>query len=1551
MTTNVTLRAGHDVAYFTRGQKAGGCAGAMSYYTAAGEPPGVWAGRAAARLGLAGEVDAGVVERLFMKGIAPDGELVVKRRQSKKAAEREAASVAAFLAAHPYASAAEVAEVRAAERGKDPHAVPYFDFTVSAVKSVSVLHASYRESARQARGRGDTGEAAALDAKADEIEKALMDSAREAVGWLERHATYTRTGHHSETTGEYRDGGGLAAGLFLHHISRDGDPQLHVHVAIWNRVQRADGADEKWRTLDSRTLHAQRLAVAAVTDRIMETKLTGLGYAMVPRADGNGAEVGGVGQDVRDLFSSRSVAVTGELKRLAAEYEAGHGIPPSRRTLWLLHQQAGQNTRRSKSEARRTVAGRTGSEEPDKGQRLAAWEAQTTREETQALSQVHGQVARYAAEHAELEQVALCAEDKRRAARIAVAEVQKHHAIWSMAQLSFEVHRALPVLPAGTDAAALITEVAELAVSGRAGTETVCVTAPDVADVTTLGVRASDGRSIYRPPNEDRYTTLEHLDTEEQILATARQATRQAVTEDQAREAVRGVGDDLNPEQAAAVVAMLTAVTAATALIAPAGAGKSHTMAAFAALWEHLTGRRVIGLATSTNAARVLAGEGLAESYNIAAFLGKIEGSSELRRPVPLHAGDVLVIDEATQASTADLAMLLEAARAAGARVILVGDTQQLGSPEAGGMFRLLAREVPAAELAEVRRFREPWEAAASVKLRAGDFTAIAAYDRHGRVRGADEEAARDRAASAWLADHLRGKETLLLAGSNEEAADLARRVQAKLLEHGTVTAGAYQARAPLADGNHAHPGDLIRARLNAKIDAGGQNLTNRDTLKISAIRGDGADVRRRQADGTWAEPFWVPRAYLQSSAELGYAGNVHVAQGRTVDTTHLLVTDTLSRQSLYVGMSRGREANTAHVVTGSTAGAGQRPYEQATPEAVLKNAMDRDAAEQSATEAIRQSQEQASGTGHLAHLWTNAVRPSLSAEIDRQVTARLSEAETFRYQREHARKALHAALRAVHLAGHDINAVIGQITQGPMDGARSISAVLHGRLQKLPLPEPGHHPTWAERTLASAPAIAGELAEALDARPAELGRTLAADPEPWLTDRLGILPPDASPLLRADYERRAGIAAAYREAAGITNPYQGVSPEPHHGNPELEDMRKHVIRELEYPDEAAIWAGMNHGQLEAHIAAAGRAHAAAPPDVSSQLRATAHAEADAWQQAAGARASGDNTTAQSAENLARLLAAERQGLETQNAGYEQWAEGTRAVRENGDKATAELRHRGRQAATRGTPQAGHGRPGSETEWFRRFDADIAGVGRTLDAEHQAAVAAGQPWPPQRHREREPEPGPAPGDTTLQWWRQLDTPDPDAAHVDPAWHAQVKAAQAAGIQASQAESGSMTQWARQFSADAAAVDRALDNQRQAAEAAGRPWPARRDQAPAGGAKPRPTLQWEPQPGQEAAHVDRASWARAKAAQTAAVEAGKAASREAAARAVPVTDAEIALYGTQADGPGQHETPGQYHARLQSYAQWQPEAHPEAAAELGAPPEARAGTPEHAEIEL
>ena len=1331
MSTNVTLHAGHDVAYFTRGQHRGGCAGAMSYYTATGEPPGEWAGKGAATLGLTGLVDPEVIERLYQENTGPDGELLVKRRQTKAAADREAAAVAAYRAAQPYAGATELAEVRAAERAKDPHHVPYFDLTISAAKSVSLLHASYRIAARQARQRGDQDRAAALDARADEIEAALMDSAREAVAWLEQHATYTRTGHHSVRSGEWRDGAGLTASLFLHHLSRDGDPQLHVHVAIWNRVQRADGADGKWRTLDSRSLHNQRLAVAPVADRILETKLTGLGYVMVPRPDGNGAEIGGVRQDVKDLFSSRAVAVTGELDRLAQQYQAVHGKPPSRRTLWLLHQQAGQNTRRTKAMARRTLAGQTGTAEPTEAQRLAAWEAQTARREVQALSAVHEQVTAFAAERGDRAPAVLDDAAKRTAARIAVAEVQKLHAVWSMAQLRFEVHRALPVLEESINGPAVVDEVTRLAVSGRSGTDVIQATATDVTDVTSLGVRTSDGGSIYRPPNEDRYCTLAHLDIEEQILAAAKRTVPQLVNREQAQAAVGQTG--LTAEQRDAVQMMLTATVATTVLVAPAGAGKSYTMAEFARLWTTFTGRRVIGLTTSTNAARVLAHEGLAESYNIAQFLGKTEGSDELRRPIPLHRDDVLVLDEASQLSTADLALIGEAARQAGARIIATGDVAQLGAVDAGGMFRLLTHEVPAAELHEVRRFDAQWERQASVRLRDGELAAIVTYDRHGRIRGADYEAAYDLAASMWLADHLRGKDVLLLAGSNAEAADLAHRVQAKLTQLGTIS----PPQAALSDGNHAGVGDLIRARLNTHIDASGRPLTNRDTLQITAFRGPDAEVRRQRLDGTWTEPFRVPRAYLAASAELAYAGNVHVAQGRTVDTAHLLVTDSLSRQALYVGMTRGRQANTAHVITGTTAPLGHKPYQQANPESVLVGIMGRDGGDLSATEQIRQAQDWSAGTGHLLTLWTAAIRQALHPGIDQQITARLTETEARRYQREPSRQALHQQFCAAQLAGHDISALIDQITAVPMDGARSIASVLDSRLQRIPLPTLASYSlTWAQRTPASAPAVAHELAATLDARARALGDQLTASPAPWLARHIGVLAPGASPALREEYARRAAAAAAYREAAGITDPQQAVSPDPHCGNPELEDIRQTAIRALEIRDEADIVRGLSRGELEARVLDAERAQATAPAEISRRLRLTAQAEADTWQQAADAAARHDHAQAANAQALASQLDAERQQLEAANVRYEEWSAATTSTRETAAKAWAELERRGLAR-----PPAGQQQPEPRSEplttagWWQQFGADLATAERALEREHQAAIAAGRSWPPQRGQE------------------------------------------------------------------------------------------------------------------------------------------------------------------------------------------------------------------------
>ena len=156
------------------------------------------------------------------------------------------------------------------------------------------------------------------------------------------------------------------------------------------------------------------------------------------------------------------------------------------------------------------------------------------------------------------------------------------------------------------------------------------------------------------------------------------------------------------------------------------------------------------------------------------------------------------------------------------------------------------------------------------------------------------------------------------MATSNETAARLSGLVRERLIRAGP---GQPEAEITLADGNQAGRGDLIRARLNTRIDADGQTLANRDVVRVESIN-DSAFGRLAAVGGrpgliSGRGPFFVPVAYLESDGELAYAGNVHVAQGRTVERAHLVVDSGANRSLVYVGATRGREKNTIHVVTG----------------------------------------------------------------------------------------------------------------------------------------------------------------------------------------------------------------------------------------------------------------------------------------------------------------------------------------------------------------------------------------------------------------------------------------------------------------------------------------------------------------------------------------------------------------------------------------------------------------------------------------------------------
>src|SRR5205807_5473764 len=136
-----------------------------------------------------------------------------------------------------------------------------------------------------------------------------------------------------------------------------------------------------------------------------------------------------------------------------------------------------------------------------------------------------------------------------------------------------------------------------------------------------------------------------------------------------------------------------------------------------------------------------------------------------------------------------------------------------------------------------------------------------------------------------------------------------------------------------LRDGNPAGEGDLVRARLNSRIDAGGRRLTNRDTLRLTGFLGSGdnriAIAQRQTAPGEWSAPFDLPMSYLEQSAELAYAGNVYTSQGMTVDIGLLVVSEGMNREMLYVGLTRGRLENIAFVVTGPPDPAGMTRAER----------------------------------------------------------------------------------------------------------------------------------------------------------------------------------------------------------------------------------------------------------------------------------------------------------------------------------------------------------------------------------------------------------------------------------------------------------------------------------------------------------------------------------------------------------------------------------------------------------------------------------------------
>ena len=1303
---------GYDTGYLTDAVGTG----ADYYLGAKGEPPGYWQGAGARALGLAGEVDAAVMRALYHEDVGPDGQ-VLGRRQRKanypeaggslyKRVEEEVARVKAERGR--FFTPEEERALRLKLRSAYRTVVPFYDYTYSAPKSVSVVWASLLSASAEAEAEGRGADAERFAEQAAQVRGAVKRANDRMIAVAERELAYVRTGHHSAATGEWRDAEGFIVASFQQHDARDGAPQLHVHNAIANRAQRLDGADDLWRALHGHPLFRNKLRMGTLADRFLAQELALMGLLSVLREDGKALEVGGISDEAVDEFSTRSKELRDRARELEAEYVRDHGRAPGKQARWAIKQRAALETRDSKDH-----------NPPAAGQQVAAWARRAEQSGIGALSALHEAAEAYSAEH---EPSGPPSEAERaRIIRKAVAATQAVNATFDRSQLIFELGQVLGPLPADVDPEEYLNGLADEALSGRAeGVNVLQVSpAPDVIDISRLPFR-KDGTSIYRSPYEERFCTAEHRDNEQFLVEVAVLPVPRRVSAEAAAAALAAT--DLDYSQREACLGLLTSGRLINCLVAPAGTGKTHVMAAFARAWDGQRAGRVIGLTASTNAARVMADEAARagapmQTFNIAQFLGKIKESSETRGHVPVYPGDVLVLDEATQVSTEDALRIAQIARRNGAMVVGTFDPEQLGAVDAGGIFPLIAARHGSYRLTEIRRFTHAWERDASLKLREGDVTGLAEYAGRGRIYHGPQDRVLEDAADLYLNGYLKGQEALLMATSNETAARLSGLVRERLIQWHHVSP---DAELTLADGNQAGRGDLIRARLNTRIDADGQTLANRNVVRVESINdsayGKLAAVVRQTGPGQWSRPFFVPAAYFESDGELAYAGNVHVAQGRTVERAHLVVDSGANRSLIYVGATRAREKNTIHVVTGppdpaqptraerdayalaatrrraALHEAGRpdlardvpvkmpdRPSDlQLAPwEAVLAQALQQDDPERTALEVIQSAQDFTTHAAHIFQLrqafWWQDVVP----KIDEMVGERIPAAEYERYLKDPERPAFLNLLREHEIGGRRIEDVLDSITSEPLDGLRSIAAGLHGRAGKEPPPARGETKTWAERTPGQAPAEIQAADQMADRRQTELGRELAELPPPWALQAWGVPPAhQESAARRADWEKQAGIVGYYRELAGITDPAQAIGPVPS-GQPDLAETFHASVRALQLPDDAALLKAMGQGELEAAVDEHDRALALAPADVQADIDQRAAEWEDAQVSAHIAGGTQDAGAQADAEKRAREAVADLGRLAVADAVRREWTEAHTGLAARAEAAERELRSRG----------------------------------------------------------------------------------------------------------------------------------------------------------------------------------------------------------------------------------------------------------------------------------
>jgi conjugative relaxase-like TrwC/TraI family protein len=770
--------------------------------------------------------------------------------------------------------AREIAATIAKKSRPRTQTVAGYDLTFSPVKSVSTLWAvADRQVAAQ-------------------IEQAHRAAVQDALSFIERRALFTRQGRNGVRQVNVR---GLVAAAFTHRDSRAGDPDLHTHVAVANKVQTLDG---RWLSIDGRVMFKATVAASetyntALVHRLRDT----LGIRFAERADGDPRlrpirEIVGVDPALNRRWSARRASIESRRGELAQQFQRVHGRTPTPAEMLHLAQQATLETRSAKHKPRSLSEQRTRWRN-EAAQVLAGPKA------VDAMVQAALHPSDRISPIIDADWVAATSDRMLKA-------MEEHRSTWQIWHVRAEAQRQVRAANITT---AKLDQLVEMLVGEVLNTRSIPLTSADDTIGEPAPLRRADGSSVYTVAGADLFTSARILDAERRLVATAGRTdgrTIDAVAVDPALLESAANGVTLDTGQAALVRSMATSGARLQLAIAPAGSGKTTALRALTQAWLE-GGGQVLGLAPSAAAAAQLHDHTGAPSDTLAKLTWTLQYLNS-EPPEWLYGIDpstLVLIDEAGMADTLSLDTAVQFIIGCGGSVRLIGDDQQLAAVGAGGVLRDIENTYGAVRLTELHRFHDPAEAAASLALRDGRPEALGFYLDRQRIHVGDLATLTESLFEAWRADRSRGLDSIMLAPTRDLVAELNRRARAHRLASAPVSGP----EVVLADGNRASAGKLIITRRNdrrLRISATDW-VKNGDRWTVLAADRDGGLRMQHRRTG---RSIQLPASYVRDSVELGYATTIHGAQGITADTMHGLITGPESRQQLYTMCTRGRLSN-----------------------------------------------------------------------------------------------------------------------------------------------------------------------------------------------------------------------------------------------------------------------------------------------------------------------------------------------------------------------------------------------------------------------------------------------------------------------------------------------------------------------------------------------------------------------------------------------------------------------------------------------------------------